>query len=90
MSESSKKITPKKKAAPKKEESKKEAPKQEAPKAEAPKKEPTPKAETKASPKLKTAGELFKAFSGAAARKDAATKAKLKAQLKKDLASLKK
>ena len=85
MSESSKKITPKKKAAPKKE----EAPKKEAPKAEAPKKAPAPKAETKASPKPKTASEVRRDFAEAAQGKDNATKAKLKAQFRKDLAAAK-
>ena len=76
---------------------KKEAPKKEAkkitPKKEEPKKEETPKAEPKAkatTPKLKTAGELLKAYGAASAGKDAATKAKLKVKLKEDLAALKK
>ena len=79
MSESSKKITPKKKAAPKKEEAKKEAPK----------KAPAPKAETKASPKPKTASEVRRDFAEAAQGKDNVTKAKLKAQFRKDLAAAK-
>mgnify|MGYP003632329379 FL=1 len=85
MSET-KKITPKKKAAPKKEEAKKVTPNK-----EEPKKAPAPKAEDKpkAAPKLKTTGELLKAFATEAGGKDAATKAKLKVQLKKDLAALK-
>jgi hypothetical protein len=80
---------------------KKEAPKKEAkkitPKKEEPKKEETPKAEPKVepkakatTPKLKTAGELLKAYGAASAGKDAATKAKLKVKLKEDLAALKK
>ena len=84
MSESSKKITPKKKAAPKKEEAKKEEAKK-----EAPKKAPAPKAETKASPKPKTASEVRRDFAEAAQGKDNATKAKLKAQFRKDLAAAK-
>ena len=84
MSESSKKITPKKKAAPKKEEAKKEEAKK-----EAPKKAPAPKAETKASPKPKTASEVRRDFAEAAQGKDNVTKAKLKAQFRKDLAAAK-
>ena len=79
MSESYKKLTPKKKAAPKKEEAKKETPK----------KAPAPKAETKASPKPKTASEVRRDFAEAAQGKDNATKAKLKVQLRKDLAAAK-
>ena len=84
MSESYKKITPKKKAAPKKEEAKKEAPKK-----EAPKKASAPKAEAKAAPKPKTASEVRRDFAEAAQGKDNATKAKLKAQFRKDLAAAK-
>ena len=80
---SKKKETPKKEA-PKKEEAKKIAPKKEEPKKEEPKKAPAPKAEAKAkAPKLTTTKELFKAFATEAAGKDAATKAKLKAQFKR-------
>ena len=90
---SKKKETPKKEEAkkivPKKEEPKKEAPKAEAPKAQAPKKEPTPKAETKAPSKPKTASEVRRDFAVAAQGKDNATKAKLKAQFRKDLAAAK-
>ena len=91
--ETPKKETPQKEEAkkivPKKEEPKKEAPKAEAPKAEAPKKEPTPKAETKAPSKPKTASEVRRDFAVAAQGKDNATKAKLKAQFRKDLAAAK-
>jgi len=91
--ETPKKETPQKEEAkkivPKKEEPKKEAPKAEAPKAEAPKKEPTPKAETKAPSKPKTASEVRRDFAVAAQGKDNATKAKLKAQFSKDLAAAK-
>jgi len=62
------------------------------PKPEAkPKSEPKsePKAESKAPAKAKTAGDLLTAFAEQTEGKDAATKAKLKIQLKKDLASLK-
>tara|TARA_R110000744_G_scaffold380143_1_gene499936 strand:+ start:2556 stop:2816 length:261 start_codon:yes stop_codon:yes gene_type:complete len=80
-----------KKTVTKKETPKKETPVKASPKKEAPKKAPAPKAEAKAAPKpkLTTAGELHKAFSAEAGGKDAVTKAKLKVQLKKDLASLK-
>ena len=88
-----------KKETPKKAEAKKEAPKAEAPKKEAPKAEdpkllfgekaPAPKAETKASPKPKTASEVRRDFAEAAQGKDNATKAKLKAQFRKDLAAAK-
>ena len=56
---------------------------------EAPKKAPAPKAETKASPKPKTASEVRRDFAVAAQGKDNATKAKLKAQFRKDLAAAK-
>ena len=70
MSESYKKLTPKKEEA-KKEAPEKEAPEKEAPKAEDPKllfgeKAPAPKAETKASPKPKTASEVRRDFAEAA------------------------
>ena len=70
---------------------KKQAPKKAAtpePKPE-PKPKPKPKPEPKTPTKAKTAGELLEAFATEAGGKDAATKAKLKIQLKKDLASLK-
>ena len=68
---------------------KKQAPKKAATtKTEAkPKAKPKPKSKTPT--KAKTAGELLEAFATEAGGKDAATKAKLKIQLKKDLASLK-
>ena len=49
---------------------------------------PEPKPEPK-TPKAQTAGDLLTAFAEQTEGKDAATKAKLKIQLKKDLASLK-
>jgi len=68
---------------------KKQAPKKAAtPKTEA-KPKAKPKPESKTPTKAKTAGELLEAFATEAGGKDAATKAKLKIQLKKDLASLK-
>ena len=78
------KKTSKKKETPKKEEAKKIVPKK-----EEPKKEPTPKAETKAPSKPKTASEVRRDFAVAAQGKDNATKAKLKAQFRKDLAAAK-
>jgi len=83
------KKTAAKKETPKKVEAKKVEAKKEAPKAEAPKKAPAPKAETKASPKPKTASEVRRDFAEAAQGKDNATKAKLKAQFRKDLAAAK-
>ena len=72
---------------------KKQAPKKAAaatPKPEAkPEAKPKPEPKAKAPTKAKTAGELLEAFATEAGGKDAATKAKLKIQLKKDLASLK-
>ena len=72
---------------------KKQAPKKAAtPKTEAKteaKPKAKPKPESKTPTKAKTAGELLEAFATEAGGKDAATKAKLKIQLKKDLASLK-
>lgn len=60
------------------------------PKPEAkPEAKPKPEPKAKAPTKAKTAGELLEAFATEAGGKDAATKAKLKIQLKKDLASLK-
>ena len=53
-----------------------------------PKPKPEPKPEPK-TPKDQTAGDLLTAFAEQTEGKDAATKAKLKIQLKKDLASLK-
>ena len=53
-----------------------------------PKPKPEPKPEPK-TPKAQTAGDLLTAFAEQTEGKDAATKAKLKIQLKKDLASLK-
>ena len=53
-----------------------------------PKPKPKPKPEPK-TPKAQTAGDLLTAFAEQTEGKDAATKAKLKIQLKKDLASLK-
>lgn len=78
-----------KKTASKKETPKKETPVKDSPKKEAPKKAPAPKAETKASPKPKTASEIRRDFAVAAQGKDNATKAKLKAQFRKDLAAAK-
>ena len=54
-----------------------------------PEPEPKAKAEAKTPTKLKTAGDLLTAFAEQTEGKDTATKAKLKIQLKKDLASLK-
>jgi len=54
-----------------------------------PKPEPEPKPESKTPTKPKTAGDLLTAFAEQTEGKDAATKAKLKIQLKKDLAALK-
>ena len=89
MKDSIKKTIPKKKEAPK-QEAKQEA-KKITPKKEEPKKAPAPEAKPKTSaPKLKTAGELLEAFATESGGKDAATKSKLKVQLKKDLAALKK
>ena len=53
-----------------------------------PKPKPKPEPEPK-TPKAQTAGDLLTAFAEQTEGKDAATKAKLKIQLKKDLASLK-
>ena len=78
-----------KKTATKKETPKKETPVKASPKKEAPKKAPTPKTEAKASPKPKTASEVRRDFAEAAQGKDNATKAKLKAQFRKDLAAAK-
>jgi hypothetical protein len=78
-----------KKTASKKETPKKATPVKASPKKEEPKKAPTPKAEAKASPKPKTASEVRRDFAEAAQGKDNATKAKLKAQFRKDLAAAK-
>jgi hypothetical protein len=78
-----------KKTATKKETPKKETPVKASPKKEAPKKAPAPKAEAKAAPKPKTASEVRRDFAVAAQGKDNATKAKLKAQFRKDLAAAK-
>ena len=78
-----------KKTVTKKETPKKETPVKASPKKEAPKKAPAPKAEAKAAPKPKTASEVRRDFAEAAQGKDNATKAKLKAQFRKDLAAAK-
>ena len=83
------KKTTTKKESPKKVTPVKASPKKEAPKKEAPKKAPAPKAEAKAAPKPKTPSEVRRDFAEAAQGKDNATKAKLKAQFRKDLAAAK-
>ena len=52
-------------------------------------KSPTSKVETKVSPQIKSASQIRKDFAEAAQGKDSATKARLKAQLRIDLAAAK-